>query len=145
MSELTDKEVGAAWTAHIVTQLFERHPRRCDFNSLDISVATDTDPKEDPEQLFDDQMDWLRDNGYVAFDQAMEGNAFNVALTDKGFAVLGSTPPGLEKPLNIKLKDVLKLTASEGRKAALGRLSGALADAIILYFRNKPDGIGLDI
>ena len=135
MSTLTDKEVGEARTAHIISDLFENHPRQRNFNALDVSVKTEADPGDEPDILFDDLMKWLKDNGYVRFDQDMEGSAFDVSLTEKGYAVLGSKPPGLDKPLSVKFKEALKLSVNEGRRAALGKLSGALAEAIVFYFK----------
>ncbi|MGY2936001.1 hypothetical protein ACVWZ6_005603 [Bradyrhizobium sp. GM6.1] len=100
-----DQDVGRAWTAYIVGELFEAWPRRCDFSALDLGRATGVSPRKDEEELFDDLSKWLLDNGFIHFDQATEGAAFGVALTEKGFAVLGRNAPGTEKPLGTKLKE----------------------------------------
>jgi hypothetical protein len=86
----TNNEVGAAWTAYILGELYADWPRRCDFNCMDVGRAVDVSPRVEAEELFDDLLMWLKDSGFVAFSQATEGQAFDVALTERGFAILGS-------------------------------------------------------
>jgi hypothetical protein len=71
-------EVGKVWTAYIVGELYELWPRRRDFNSLDVSVATGDEPRADPEEFFDDLMMWLKDNDFVRFRQASRFGAHRV-------------------------------------------------------------------
>jgi hypothetical protein len=85
----TNNEVGIAWTAYILGELYTDWPRRRDFNWMDVGRAIDVSPRVEPEEMFDELLMWLRDNGYVAFDQAVDENALDVALTDRGFAALG--------------------------------------------------------
>jgi hypothetical protein len=49
-------------------------------------VVTGAEPRDDPEEFFDDLITWLRDNDFVSFSQVVDGAAFNVALTEKGYA-----------------------------------------------------------
>lgn len=56
---ISNREVGNIWMAHIVGELYEAWPRRRDFSSLDVGVATASDPSEDPEDFFDDLTLWL--------------------------------------------------------------------------------------
>jgi hypothetical protein len=85
----TDGDAGKAWTAYILGELYTDWPRKRDFNALDVGVATELSPLADSENLFDDLLEWLKKNAYVDFSQAAEGAVFDVALTEKGFAVLG--------------------------------------------------------
>jgi hypothetical protein len=99
----TNSEVGAAWTAYILGELYTDWPRRRDFNCMDVGHAVDISPRVDAEELFDDLLMCLRDNGFVSFNQAAEGNAFDVALTEKGFAILGKRSIESERSLGTRM------------------------------------------
>lgn len=122
----TDQEVGRAWTAYIVGELFEAWPRRCDFSALDLGRATGVSARNDEEELFDDLAKWLLDNGFIRFDQASEGAAYGVALTEKGFAVLGRNAPGTERPLGAKLKEAATGAGKDAARATLASLIGVM-------------------
>ena len=98
---------------------------------MDIGVATSSDPKDDPEDFFDDLALWLKNNDFVEFDQAADGAAYNVALTEKGFAVLGHQPPGLDRPLGTKLKEVATSAGKDARSAVIASLIGAMVGGAI--------------
>lgn len=124
--ETTDQDIGRAWTAYILGELFEAWPRRLDFHSLDVSSATGVSPRKDEEELFNDLVGWLLDNGFVRIGQATEGAAFGVALTEKGFAVLGRNAPGTERPLGAKLKEAAAGVGKDAARATLASLIGAM-------------------
>ncbi|WP_117196404.1 hypothetical protein [Rhizobium terrae] len=65
MGEVTDRDIGNAWTAHILGQLFSGWPRRQDLNAMDVAVATGFQPRSEPKEMFDDLVMWLNDNGYL--------------------------------------------------------------------------------
>jgi hypothetical protein len=106
----TNSEVGAAWTAYILGELYTDWPRRRDF---------------------DDLLVWLRDNGFVAFNQATEGEAFNVALTERGFAVLGKRAIEHEPSLGSRMKEAAKSAGKDASRAVLASLVGAMVSGTL--------------
>lgn len=127
----TNSEVGAAWTAYILGELYTDWPRRRDFNSMDVGRAVDISPRIEPEELFDDLLVWLRDNGFVAFNQATEGEAFNVALTERGFAVLGKRAIEHEPSLGSRMKEAAKSAGKDASRAVLASLVGAMVSGTL--------------
>jgi hypothetical protein len=127
----SNNEVGQIWTAYIVGELYELWPRRRDFNSMDVSVATGDEPREDPEEFFDDLIMWMKDNNLVRFGQATEGCAFGVALTEKGFDVLGRHAPGIDRPLGTKLKEAATGAGKDAGRAVIASLVGAMVGGAI--------------
>ncbi|WP_269929420.1 hypothetical protein [Aminobacter sp. HY435] len=125
---LTNREIGNAWISYILGELYDEWPRRRDFDASELATKTGVSPKSDEDDLFDHTVDWLRENGYirVGSQSAPEGTAFDVGLTDKGYAVLGSSPESLSKPIGIRMKEVAAAGASEGGKAGVAEAVGAL-------------------
>lgn len=125
----SDKDVGGAWAAHILGELFEAWPRRLDFNAMDIAEATIA-PSDEPEDLFDGLVNWLYLNGYIHVgQQGPEGSVLLVSLTNYGFSVLGQKPKGLDQPLGTKLKTAAQSIGSETKSAAISELIGTLVGA----------------
>jgi hypothetical protein len=136
--ETSDKDVGNAWTAFILGQLFESWPRRQDFNTMDVSTATGTAPRTDPEELFDDLLMWLDRNRYIHIDQhGSEGNAYGVSLTNEGFAVLGQQPHSLDRPLGTKMKEAASSIGGDVRGATIAELIGTLVGAAAKQFSQQ--------
>lgn len=129
-AEPSSRDIGNAWIAHILGELFDQWPRRADFNAMDVRRETRLGPRVDEEDLFDDLLLWLRDNGFVRYEQSSEGNAFAVALTEKGFAVLGTTPVTFEKPLGAKMKEAARAAAGDARKTLISSLVKLLVTGI---------------
>lgn len=130
----SDSEVGGAWTAYVLGELFERWPRRLDFNALDVASAT-ISPRNEPEELFDDLFNWLHINGYVHIgQQGGEGHAYLVSLTNQGFSVLGQQPKGLDQPLGKKLKSAAASVGSDTRGAVISELIGTMVGAASKQF-----------
>jgi hypothetical protein len=127
----TNNEVGTAWTAYILGELYTDWPRRRDFNWMDVGRAVDVSPRVEPEEMFDELLMWLRDNGFVAFDQSVDGNAFNVALTDRGFAVLGKKAIENEPSLGSAMKEAAKSAGKDAGRAVVASLVGAMVSAAI--------------
>lgn len=132
----SDKDVGGAWAAHILGELFEAWPRRLDFNAMDVAAAT-MSPKDEPEDLFDGLVNWLYLNGYIHIgQQGPEGSALLVSLTSYGFSVLGQKPKGLDQPLGTKLRSAAASIGSETKSAAISELIGTLVGAAAKQFIN---------
>lgn len=131
-----NKEVAGVWISYLLGELFAEFPRRQSFNAMDVATQSGIEPRRDSELFFDDLLLWLRDNGYVHFTQSAEGAAFNVALTERGFAVLGQKPDGLDQPLGSKLKEVAAGVAREGGKAAIAQTVGTLFGAAAAFLAN---------
>ena len=104
MERVSHRDAGNAWTAHVLGQLYSDWPERPDFNYLDVSTRTGVDTGDNGERVFNDLMLWLRQEGFIAFEQAAEGEAFGVSLTSKGLRVLGKNFEALEEPLGATLK-----------------------------------------
>ena len=102
---------------------------------MDVSVATGLDPLRDPEELFDDLVLWLHDNGYIRIDQNGDsGNFYGVSLTNQGFAVLGGQPDGLDRPLGAKMKEAASSVGGEIRSSVISELIGTLVGAAAKQF-----------
>ncbi len=115
----TNNEVGAAWTAYILGELYTDWPRRRNFNWMDVGRAVDVSPGVEGDELLDDLLMWLRDSGFVAFSQAIEGEAFNVALTERGFAILGKRAIESEASLGSSMKEAAKSAGKDAGRAGL--------------------------
>ena len=103
-----------------------------DFNAMDLATATATDAPAGlvEEELFDDLVLWLVQEGFITVGQSAEGNAFNVALTSKSCIALRSMPKSLQEPLGRRLKSIAKETASQaGRQAIASAVTMALGAA----------------
>lgn len=126
MSDIpTNREIGHAWTAHILGELFDEWPRRVDFNAMDIETSTEVGPRKDGEDFFDHLFEWLKDEGFVRFTQATEGNVYDVSLTEKGVNILGQKL-GIEakEPIGTQLKGIAKSAGSEAGRAAISEAVG---------------------
>lgn len=121
---LSNRDVGNAWTAAILGALYEEWPRRLDFNAMDLETTTGATPKHESEELFDDLLQWLEDNGFIrsSDQEAPEGNIYGVALTERGHSILGGTPASLDRPLGTKLAEVATAAGAEVSKASIGQL-----------------------
>lgn len=128
-TEKSNGEIGKVWTAYILGELFEAWPRRCDFNAMDIGVATGEEPRSDPEEFFNHLLDWLRDNGFVRLGESIDGAVYDVALTEKGCNVLGRTVPGTERTLGAKLKEVASGAGKDAGRAVVSSLISTLLKA----------------
>jgi hypothetical protein len=126
MALVPNRDAGNAWTAHILGELFANWPRRCDFDFLTVSSKTDVEPRDDAVEVFDDLLLWLRAEGFISFEQTLEGNAFDVALTMQGFTALGRQPEGIDKPLGEKMKEAATAAGVEMRGAVISDLVGRL-------------------
>lgn len=121
----SNREIGQAWAAHVLGELFDAWPRRVDFNAMDIETATEIGPKSEPEDFFDHLFDWLRDEGFVRFGQGTEGNVYDVALTEKGVSILGQNLGiAAGEPIGLRLKGIAKNAASEAGRAAISEAVG---------------------
>lgn len=129
-----NKEVAGVWISYLLGELFAEFPRRQSFTALDVASQSGVEPRRDPEEFFDDLVLWLKDNGYVRFTQSTDGAAFDVALTERGFTVLGQKPEGLDRPLGSKLKEIATGVAREGGKAAIAQTVGTLFGAAAATF-----------
>lgn len=130
----SDSEVGGAWTAYVLGELFDKWPRRLDFNALDVASVT-ISPRNDPEELFDDLFNWLNANGYIHIGQdAGEGHALLVSLTNQGFSILGQKPKGFEQPLGRKLKTAAAAIGSQTGGAVISELIGTMVGAASKQF-----------
>jgi hypothetical protein len=127
----TNNEAGAAWTAYILGELYIDWPRRRDFNWMDVGRTVDVSPRVEPEELFDELLMWLRDNGFVVFDQLVDGNAFNIALTEKGFAILGKTSIETERSLGSRMKDAATSAGKDAGRAIVASLVGAMVSGTL--------------
>ena len=131
MGEPTNREIGQAWTAYMLGELYEEWPRQLDFNSLDLGTKTGIEPRKDPEEMFDHLVEWLRDNHLIRFKGwEGEGSVSGVSLTERGVAILGEDL-GLQKeatkePIGSVLKRVAKGAASEAGRAAIAETMGTL-------------------
>jgi hypothetical protein len=131
---ISNRDIGNAWTAEILGALFESWPKRQDFNALDLSATGILPRSEEAEELFHDLILWLEQENYITVGHRnVAGNAYQVALTGKGYSVLGSMPASLSQPLGSRLKDVAKEAGSEaGRQTIAGVVAMALGAASTL-------------
>ena len=70
---VANRDIGNAWTAHILGVLFENWPKRQDFNALDLSTKALALPRDEEEELFDDLIRFLADENYIRVGQSSEG------------------------------------------------------------------------
>jgi len=131
----TNSEVGAAWTAYLLGELYADWPRRRDFNYMDVGRAIDISPRIEAEELFDDLLVWLKDNCFVAFTQAADGNALDVALTEKGFAILGKKWLETKRSLGAQMKDAAVSAGKDAGRAIVASLVGAMVSGTITAFK----------
>lgn len=129
VKQATNNEIGEAWTLYILGQLAEEWPRRVDFNAMDLGTRTESSPLGDEEDLFDHLMEWLRDHGLIGFNQAIEGNAYDVWITDRGLGIIGHTLDIEKRQWGPKLKTLAKGAASETGRAAIAETVGLLIGA----------------
>lgn len=126
----SNREIGQAWTAFILGELFEEWPRKVDFNAMDLATATGLGPVTDEEEMFDGLFDWLRDEGFVRFEQRTEGNVYAVTLTKRGIDVLRQNlGVDLKEPLGSKLRSMAKSAGSQAGRAAIGEAIGQVIGA----------------
>jgi hypothetical protein len=120
MASFSNREVGNAWTSFILGELYESWPMRIDLNHLDVGSKTNVSPASDGEILFDDLISWLEAEGYIRTSpqDAPEGNVYGVALTSKGYKILGNIPDSLNKPLGSRLKEAAFEAGKEGAMKA---------------------------
>ena len=106
----SNRDIGNAWISYILGELYDQWPRRIDLNAMEVASKTETPPRFEDEDLFDDTIDWLKSEGYIRTSNqaAPEGMVFGAALTEKGYAVLGSTPDSLSSPFGLRLKEAAK-------------------------------------
>ncbi|ABD08420.1 conserved hypothetical protein [Rhodopseudomonas palustris HaA2] len=120
MTSFSNREVGNAWTSFILGELYESWPMKINLNHLDIGSRTKVAPVRDEEILFDDLISWLEAEGYIRTSpqDAPEGNVFGVALTSKGYEILGNIPDSLSKPLGVRLKEAALEAGKDGAMKA---------------------------
>ncbi|MEY9785420.1 hypothetical protein [Sinorhizobium fredii] len=126
MSKPTNREIGQAWTAYILGELFESWPRRLDLNRMDLETKTSIGPRDEPEAMFDDLVAWLSDNNLIALQDWGDGNAYNVSLTDRGLAILGESLGLEQKPVGSVLRKVASGAASETGRALIAETVGLI-------------------
>jgi len=137
MNRPTNNEIGKAWTAYILGELFESWPATLNFNILDTSQATGVAPAEDEEiEFFISLTDWLRDNGYISFEQSSENQVYNVALTEKGFAILDEKPIGTERSLGTRMKEAATTAGKDAGRAVIASLVGAMVSTAVTALKS---------
>ena len=129
MERVSNRDAGNAWTAYILGYLYEEWPARADLNYLDISKATDIDAGYYGEDIFTDLLLWLRQEGFIAFQEGYDGGASCVSLTSKGMASLGEDVGCSKGPLGKRLKQVFSEAGGETRRAAISELVGIVIGA----------------
>ena len=116
----SNRDVGNAWTAFVLAELFEEWPARVDLDWMRVQEQTGLSPRKDGDEMFDGLIEWLRNEGYIRFGQTSDtGQFYDVTLTEKGFTVLGKKLDALQPALGDQLKAAAKGAGSEAGKATL--------------------------
>ena len=123
---LADSEIAEFWKAHILNELYERRPRKQDFDADCLSVATGVHPTEEIEEFFEDLIDWLKEEGLIRVSQAAEGNAFGVSLTSKGQGLLAKAEAGWTGSIIDHLSDAAQKLPTSLLKGGVGMSFAAL-------------------
>ena len=105
---------------------------------MDVGRAIDISPRIEAEELFDDLLVWLKENGFVAVSQAADGNAFNVALTERGFAILGKRSIETERSLGVRMKDAAASAGKDAGRAVVASLVGAMVSEALTALKLTP-------
>lgn len=136
MTMISNREIGNAWISYVLGELYDDWPRKRDFDHLQLASQTGISPVRESEQLFDDLIEWLAAEGYIRRpEQALpEGCAVDIALTEKGYLVLGSMPDSLSEPLGRRLKQAAMTAGSSAGKEAIAGLVGQTIGAAAKAF-----------
>ncbi|MGK9234764.1 hypothetical protein KXS07_23655 [Inquilinus limosus] len=133
MGEPTNREIGQAWTAYMLGELFEAWPRQQQFDHEELEAETGIGPEHEKAAFFHDLAEWLRDNGLVQVKKWGIGGAYGVSLTQYGVAILGKDlglqQEAAKEPIGSVLKRVAKGAASEAGRAAIAETMGTLIGA----------------
>ncbi|MDO8984260.1 hypothetical protein [Cypionkella sp.] len=122
---VSNAETGQAWAAFILGELYEIWPQRCDFHYLEVMTKTHVTSKYDQELVFDHLLLWMRDEGFIRFNQSFEANVMGVSLTQQGMNILGQVSPLADSPsVGSALKKVAGGAASEAGRTAISQIMG---------------------
>jgi hypothetical protein len=108
------------WVAIILERLYSKFPIEDDFEASKITEEEEYEKNK----LFNGTMQFLRNEGFVRFDDLGTMGSFgysNIVLTAKGLALLNSVPNSLEEktPFISKIKGAMKSGSSTAVSAVI--------------------------
>lgn len=93
---MEDHEIAEFWKAHILGQLWTKRPRAQDFAMDDIAAATGLCPGDEPDEFFDDVVDWMIGENLIGLraDERIEGQVFSARLTSRALGLMAKEEAG---------------------------------------------------
>lgn len=128
---IADHEIAEAWKAQILAWLYERRPRKQDFTIDDLEEATGLCPADDPDDFFEDVLDWLVEEGLIRAPKGhrLEGQVLSVQLTAKAQGLMQKAEEGaLGK---------IATTAGGASKSLVGKVTSAAVDFAFAALRSQ--------
>lgn len=131
MIEFTNREIGEAWMAFILGELYEQWPRRCDISTEMAIEQTKVMPPVEADALFDDLTLFLENEGYIRISSSLEGVIYDASLTASGQALLGRPALKAGSTMGASLKNVAAGAAGEAGRAAISEVIGVMFGAAV--------------
>jgi hypothetical protein len=133
-----EAEVGKVWTLYILGQLAESWPRRVSFNAMDLSTKTGVEPmlESDLDETFFGTLDWLRNEGFVRYQDNMMGEGWveDVQITAKAMDAIGHALPTYKGQVGKHLKTIAAGAGSAAGQAAISETMGLVVGAAARAF-----------
>lgn len=128
-----EPEVGKVWTLYILGQLAEAWPKRVSFNAMDLSTKTGVEPvlDSDLDETFFGTFDWLRNEGFVRFQDNMLGEGWveDVQITAKAMDAIGHALPTDQGKVGKQLKSIAAGAGTAAGQAAISETMGLVVGA----------------
>lgn len=94
---MEEHEIAEVWKAQILATLYERRPRKQDFTVSDLEKVTQVGPVREPDEFFDDLIDWLIEEELIRVSPShrLGGQALDVQLSAKAQGQMQKAEAGL--------------------------------------------------
>ena len=126
---IADHEIAEAWKAQILGRLYERRPRKQDITVDDLEESTGVCPRDEPEEFFDDVLDWLVEEELIRAPSTnrLEGQALSVQLTAKAQGLMQKAEDGV-------FGEITSVAGRAGR-SLVGKVTSAAVDLAVAALR----------
>nr|WP_312296112.1 hypothetical protein [Brevundimonas diminuta] len=91
---IAEHEIAEFWKGHILSELYQKRPRKQDFHSEGVAEATGVCPEEDIDDFFNDVVDWLKEEYLVRVGDELTGQVLSVSLTSRGLGIMAKQEAG---------------------------------------------------
>lgn len=125
-SRIAEHEIAEFWKAHILSELYEKRPRKQDFHAEGLGEATGLSPEDEVDEFFNDVIDWLKEEHLIRVRDELVGQVVSVSLTSKGLGIMGREEAGWTGAVGASISEAAKNLPSSLLKGSVGMAFAAL-------------------